>query len=1467
MCSTWDKLIVPSFPNPILRNSLSIMKALKVLLIGWLILTSLISSAQFTEPAHNPNILGANSRVYTTARSGNTLYIGGDFTFVGPNTGGGAQMSATTGQLAGTPLTIAGGFSTGHVHAVIPDGSGGWYIGGDFTTVGGTSVSRLAHILSNNTVDPLFSFGIDAGVQSMALVGNILYIGGSFTSVGGQTRILIASVNVATNQVTSWNPGANGVVETFSVAGNTLYVGGGFTTIAGQTRNRIASFDLSTTNITAWNPNASSTVRSIVASSSTVYAGGLFNTIGGQTRVRIAALDATTGLATSFNPSADGNVFGLALSGSTLYATGEFCFIGSAGRCYIAALNTSTGLATSWNPSPNGYVQSAVVTGGLVYALGNFTTIGGQQRSRLAALDPTTGVPNSLNLPANGLVMCLGVNGTSLYVGGQFTSLGGQIRNRIAALDATTGQLTNWNPNANSTVYNINVQGSTVYVCGDFATIGGQSRNKAAALDATTGLANSWSPNLNAFTRTISVNNGIIYVGGDFTQAGGQTRNRIAAFDETTGNLTSWDPNASGAVNAILPNGSDIYVGGAFSTIGGQTRNRLAALSPSTGLATTWNPNANNVINTLAISGSTLYAGGAFTNIGGQNRDRIAAVSLSTGLASSWAATANDVISSLAVSGTNLYAAGRFTNIGGQSRNRIAALDLTSAAISSWNPNANAALYAVSVSSSSVYLGGEFLSLSGKSFSYVAGLSEAPCTPPAGPTITPSGPTTFCTGGSVTLSGPAGLSYLWSNNATTQSINVTTAGSYTLRTIIGTCTSNVSVATIVTVNTPPAKPTITVGGRLIINSGMTSALSAPAGFSYIWSNNATTQTINAGVAGDYTVRTIANGCTSEVSDPVTLTVLPANSFVWNGTGNDVDANNWSNGALPNGSVDSIVVNSGTLTITGARTYNRISVRAGAIVNLNSQSLTINGIIRNEGTITGTGTLTTSGARIYGAGNIEISNFAYTNASLSIEQTIRVNSKLTTFGSTRIHPTLGRVFLTSNATTQAVITPTSSGTFTNPSRFIVERYISPRGTSGAWMFLGPPVKDYRVSGFGENNTLASQTYNNGVPALGSIFVYDPTDNVWPVNNGYVKPSGPNQSLGNDLGARVWISRTRMNMGPFYFRGAPILEPVNFALRYCDNNCSFASVNGFNLVKNPYAAWLDWDASTGWTKSNLNGQIHVWNSTMGQFASYVGGVSINQGSNLIAPGQAFFVEAISAGASMAVNMSATTTSNSTGVLRSGSVSNVLKLQLHSTEMLDEAAIRLESSATTGFDPQLDARKLAGSGPEITTSDIAGNKLAINSVPPTGQQIIPMTLSGATAGMEIKVEGLSSLDAGTVAYWHHPSFAQPIQVTDQPLVLTAQLLIGLTIQFRNTVTSLIRTETPALTLLPNPASSSVQLKLSHGDIKQVDVIDNLGRTLITSQYVQHENLDVSSLAKGTYVVRVLTSDGVSYKKLVKE
>jgi len=148
---------------------------------------------------------------------------------------------------------------------------------------------------------------------------------------------------------------------------------------------------------------------------------------------------------------------------------------------------------------------------------------------------------------------------------------------------------------------------------------------------------------------------------------------------------------------------------------------------------------------------------------------------------------------------------------------------------------------------------------------------------PTTPVIVASGPTSFCAGGSVTLSAPAGFaSYLWSNGEITQSILVTTSGvfSVTVSDLYG-CNSMPSTSVTVNVNPYPATPVITANGPTTFCNGDNVVLTASAGYaSYLWSNGETTQSITVTISGSYTVVVSdAIGCSSLPSAPVSVTVI------------------------------------------------------------------------------------------------------------------------------------------------------------------------------------------------------------------------------------------------------------------------------------------------------------------------------------------------------------------------------------------------------------------------------------------------------------------------------------------------------------------------------------------------------------------------------------------------------------------
>ncbi|NCU42038.1 MAG: hypothetical protein EOM19_04975, partial [Candidatus Moranbacteria bacterium] len=72
------------------------------------------------------------------------VYLGGDFTQIGPYSGGGIKINTITNQIDTTFPKV-----NGIVRVSLPDGVGGWYIGGSFTQVGDINRNNIAHILSD----------------------------------------------------------------------------------------------------------------------------------------------------------------------------------------------------------------------------------------------------------------------------------------------------------------------------------------------------------------------------------------------------------------------------------------------------------------------------------------------------------------------------------------------------------------------------------------------------------------------------------------------------------------------------------------------------------------------------------------------------------------------------------------------------------------------------------------------------------------------------------------------------------------------------------------------------------------------------------------------------------------------------------------------------------------------------------------------------------------------------------------------------------------------------------------------------------------------------------------------------------------------------------------------------------------------------------------------------------------------
>ncbi len=171
------------------------------------------------------------------------------------------------------------------------------------------------------------------------------------------------------------------------------------------------------------------------------------------------------------------------------------------------------------------------------------------------------------------------------------------------------------------------------------------------------------------------------------------------------------------------------------------------------------------------------------------------------------------------------------------------------------------------------------------------------------------------------------------------------------------------------------------------------------------------------------------------------------------------------------------------------------------------------------------------------------------------------------------------------------------------------------------------------------------------------------------------------------------------------------------------------SGWNLVGNPYPSVIDWDAASGWTKTNLNGPIYIEDA--GGWATYIKGSGTNTGTQYIAPGQGFFVNVENVGTGTLGMDDNVRVHNTTSFYKSFEVNNFVRLQVSGNGYTDEAIVRFLPEATNGFDSQLDARKLFGyidESAQIFTG--SGDPIVINSLVPETKSI-PLGIRAMTSG----------------------------------------------------------------------------------------------------------------------------------------
>ncbi len=349
------------------------------------------------------------------------------------------------------------------------------------------------------------------------------------------------------------------------------------------------------------------------------------------------------------------------------------------------------------------------------------------------------------------------------------------------------------------------------------------------------------------------------------------------------------------------------------------------------------------------------------------------------------------------------------------------------------------------------------------------------------------------------------------------------------------------------------------------------------------------------------------------------------------------------------------------------------------------------------------------------------NFPYIHNAAEVDNlTIDNNAHLTiaTDGSLTVCGTLTNnegydgLIIESDATGDGSLIHNTAGV-----RATIYRYLA--GTQ--YHYISSPIENANTSNIGiQSGTYGTQLYAwdasmqwDGVGANPpSTIDYDP----WHPST----PFSGTMTVGQGYAYRYYPSTLT-------YQGNVNVTDVTITMRKASTGTE--TDQGWNLLGNPYASALDWDANSKPSTSQMESAIYLFDDDDGSgmqqnYRYYVPsggtggtyGVGTNDATQYIPMGQGFFVRALQDNTNFTFEASARVHNDQAYYKDEVAHPDLLRIQIQNKQTSDEAIIRFIEPATTAFDGQYDARKLFPYSPVpliySITSD--GAISAINSLP---------------------------------------------------------------------------------------------------------------------------------------------------------
>ncbi len=347
-----------------------------------------------------PAAAGADNQIRTVLPLPNGgAYIGGSFTAAGPT---GSDTTISNAALLGPDGVVDTSFNPapdGVVYAIAKDASGGVFVGGQFTQIGGRSRSNIARFTAAGVYDAVFNAnllnGSNGAIQEILIQpdGKILVAGG-YQTLGGIARPGIARLNTDGTVDTSFAPTLSlyaSIVDIDLASDGKLILAGSFN-VSG--RQNIVRLNSDGTLDTGFNCTLDYQGQAVAFQrDGKIVVGGFFTKVNGQNTGSLVRINLDGSLDSSFssNSGFPSTVESIAIqsNGRILVGGGFNSYLGSS-RALLRLLpdgnlDSTFKIGTSWNQGATYDLQ--IAPSGEIWASGFGASFNGQTVSRLIVLN------------------------------------------------------------------------------------------------------------------------------------------------------------------------------------------------------------------------------------------------------------------------------------------------------------------------------------------------------------------------------------------------------------------------------------------------------------------------------------------------------------------------------------------------------------------------------------------------------------------------------------------------------------------------------------------------------------------------------------------------------------------------------------------------------------------------------------------------------------------------------------------------------------------------------------------------------------------------------------------------------------------------------------------------------------------------------------------------------------------------